>query len=348
VYKIPEFIGPLKDVLPNFIKYKRSLGYDYQKTTVLRFKELDTFLSKHGYSTIEMTQEMYDLWIAKRGNETHTNQDKRCSAFIMLAKYLASIGYDNIFVPTPANNRLWKSNFVPYIFSHDEIKDIFRAANKIDNLTHVDTPTFIVMLAVLYTCGIRISELLNIKLQNINFTTGAIQILNSKNHASRLIVVSDSLREKLTEYHLNYICHANGEYFFKTTNGMQVPYNTFETLYRRTLALAGIPKRDNCRYKYPRIHDLRHTFAVHSLAKIVSPHCMRHSKAMHLLEAGVNLIYIRDFLGHASVTTTEIYAKTNPELKRKFLEESSVSLGVTSKYSKQDKEDLLRWLTKNI
>ena len=69
---------------------------------------------------------------------------------------------------------------------------------------------------------------------------------------------------------------------------------------------------------------------------------------MHLLEAGVNLIYIRDFLGHVSVTTTEVYAKTNPELKRKFLEESSISLGVTSKYSKQTKEDLLQWLSKNI
>ena len=87
---------------------------------------------------------------------------------------------------------MWRSNFAPYIFSHDEIAAIFKAADKIDNLTRVDTPTFVVMLAILYTCGLRISELLNIKLQNINFTTGAIQILNSKNHVSRLIVASDS------------------------------------------------------------------------------------------------------------------------------------------------------------
>lgn len=270
MYKIPEFIGPFKDILPNFINYQRSLGYDYQKSTVLRFKELDTFLSKHGCSKIEMTQEMYDLWIAKRGNETYTNQGKRCSAFIMLAKYLTSLGYDNIFISFPVHNRMWKSNFVPYIFSHDEITDIFKVAGKIDNLTHIDTPTFVVMLTILYTCGLRISELLNIKLQNINFTTGAIQILNSKNHTNRLIVVSDSLREKLTEYHLNYTCPVNTEYFFRTTNGIQVPYSAFRTLYHKTLALARIPKKDNCRYKYPRIHDLRHTFAVHSLAKMVS------------------------------------------------------------------------------
>ena len=102
MYKIPEFIGPFKDVLPNFINYQRSLGYDYKKPTVLKLKELDTFLSKHGYKTVEMTQEMYDLWTAKRDKETHTNQGKRCSVFTVLAKYLASIGYDNIFVPALA------------------------------------------------------------------------------------------------------------------------------------------------------------------------------------------------------------------------------------------------------
>ena len=52
----------------------------------------------------------------------------------------------------------------------------------------------------------------------------------------------------------------------------------------------------------------------------VSPHVLRHSKAMHLLENGVNLIYIRDILGHASVVTTEVYAKANPEMKRHAVE----------------------------
>ena len=303
MYKIPEFIGPFKDILPNFINYRRSLGYDYQKPTVLRFKELDTFLSKYGYSKIEMTREMYDLWIAKKGNETHTNQGKRCSAFTTLAKYLISIGYDNIFSPTPINNRMWKSNFVPYIFSCDEITNIFRVADKIDNLTHVDTPTFVIMLATLYTCGLRISELLNIKLQNINFTTGAIQILNSKNHENRLIVVSDSLRKKLIEYHLNYTCPINAEYFFRTTNGTQVPYGTFKTLYHRALAVAQIPKKDNCRHKYPRIHDLRHTFAVHSLAKMVSDG----------YDTYTSLPLLSKFLGHKHITETEYYLRFTEE-----------------------------------
>lgn len=77
----------------------------------------------------------------------------------------------------------------------------------------------------------------------------------------------------------------------------------------------------------------------------VHPHVLRHSKAMHLLESGVNLIYIRDFFGHSSVTTTEIYARSNPEIKRKFLEEAALNIdsGI-EKYSEEEKQTLLEWL----
>jgi len=66
---------------------------------------------------------------------------------------------------------------------------------------------------------------------------------------------------------------------------------------------------------------------------------------MHLLEAGVNLVYIRDFLGHTSVTTTEIYAQANTEVKRKVIEQHSAVLKVKPVYSSKDKENLLSWLT---
>jgi len=76
----------------------------------------------------------------------------------------------------------------------------------------------------------------------------------------------------------------------------------------------------------------------------MSAHVLRHSKAMHLLQSGVNLIYIRDFLGHSSVTTTEIYAKSDPEIKRKAIEEASTKVLPNEKYSAKEKEDLCDWL----
>ena len=70
---------------------------------------------------------------------------------------------------------------------------------------------------------------------------------------------------------------------------------------------------------------------------------------MHLLENGVNLIYIRDFLGHSSVATTEIYARCNPELKRKYIEQAgSLITESVQEYSENGKEALITWLRKNI
>lgn len=80
----------------------------------------------------------------------------------------------------------------------------------------------------------------------------------------------------------------------------------------------------------------------------MSPHVLRHSKAAHLLQNGVNLIYIRDFSGHSSVTTTEIYAKSNPEIKRKAIEEASSKVLPKEKFSTKEKEDLFEWLKTRI
>ncbi|MDQ6752267.1 MAG: site-specific integrase [Actinomycetota bacterium] len=80
----------------------------------------------------------------------------------------------------------------------------------------------------------------------------------------------------------------------------------------------------------------------------ISPHLLRHSKAMHLLENGVNLIYIRDILGHVSVVTTEIYAKANPEMKRHAVEAAAAKTAGPSRYDQDTRQDLLGWLQKAI
>ena len=77
-------------------------------------------------------------------------------------------------------------------------------------------------------------------------------------------------------------------------------------------------------------------------------HSMRHTRAMHLLESGVNLIYIRDILGHSSVTTTEIYAKTNPKIKEEQILKHSQNLQVKQRYSKKQQENLIQFLKTNL
>ena len=74
------------------------------------------------------------------------------------------------------------------------------------------------------------------------------------------------------------------------------------------------------------------------------PHVIRHSKAMHLLRANVDLNYIRDFLGHVNIETTEVYAKADAEMKRKALEKANMDMPLENQTSWQKNENLMSWL----
>ena len=84
--------------------------------------------------------------------------------------------------------------------------------------------------------------------------------------------------------------------------------------------------------------------AVDSFFPQITPHCLRHSKAMHLVEAGKNLIYIRDFLGHESIETTQVYAKANPEARRKALETMDTRMNTPAMPDWNDDPDLKAFL----
>lgn len=81
------------------------------------------------------------------------------------------------------------------------------------------------------------------------------------------------------------------------------------------------------------------------IPEVLSCHCLRHSKAMHLLQAGVNLVYIRDILGHSSVQVTEIYAKVDSKQKREAIENAYTDVSPTEEPEWQKNKDLLTWLT---
>ena len=76
----------------------------------------------------------------------------------------------------------------------------------------------------------------------------------------------------------------------------------------------------------------------------ISPHSLRHTKAMHLLQAGVNLVYIRDILGHESVTTTELYARVDSKQKREAIEKAFVNVVKKEAPMWVNNDNLLQWL----
>lgn len=186
------------------------------------------------------------------------------------------------------------------------------------------------MLSLMYESGCRVQELLDLSVGDVNFNTPATVTLTGKGDKSRIIPINKKVLRILEEYINRCSSHNPKAQLFLNRRGYPFTRAGFSYILKKYVYMAK------------QISPTLFPESVH-------PHILRHSKAMHLLNNGVNLIYIRDILGHASVTTTEIYARCNPELKRKYLLESSSAIkDVLDLHNKKEKETLLSWLKESI
>lgn len=183
------------------------------------------------------------------------------------------------------------------------------------------------MLSVLYDTGARIQELADLTVRDVRLDHPPIVTLTGKGRKTRQVPLMSNtesiLRQYMTETRL-------------LQNGMQ-DCPLFLNRQRGKLTPKGISF----------ILD-KYVSRARSMSSIipdkVTPHCFRHTKAMNLLQAGVNLIYIRDLLGHVDLSTTEIYARTDTELKRKALEKAYPDMVPSTLPHWTQDEDLLEWL----
>lgn len=156
------------------------------------------------------------------------------------------------------------------------------------------------ILSVLYDSAARVSEICGLTVRNLRLTLPAVIRLTGKGGKTREVPLSsqnaDILRQYIRERKLDYPDRLDDP-LFTNRQGSK-------------LTRSGIS------YILAKYVDKVNAKAPNTLPATLTPHCMRHSKAMHLLESGVNLVYIRDFLGHEDIETTQVYAKANPETKR--------------------------------
>ena len=185
------------------------------------------------------------------------------------------------------------------------------------------------IMVLLYEMGARVQELIELTLSQIKFGRTPSVELHGKGNKSRLVPIRQDVADILKKYMIPYNIEGEQELLFTNKRHEKLTGAGIQYIVSKYVEMGRKTNPDYYRKK-------------------ISNHSFRHSKAMHLLEAGVNLIYIRDFLGHSSITTTEIYAKTNPEIKRKYITENSASFITSKKYSYKEKENLLNWLKNNI
>jgi site-specific recombinase XerD len=197
----------------------------------------------------------------------------------------------------------------------------------------VDTSTLagrrdLVLLSVMYDSAARVQEIADLKVGDIRFPKPSTIRLTGKGNKTRIIPMMDAtanlLRQYIDENALNLVDHYN--------------YPLFKNRGGTKLTRAGITYILN---KYVEIAK-EHCSVLKS--ENISPHSFRHSKSMHMLQAGVPLIYIRDFLGHAEISTTEVYARCDSSQKRKAIEAAYPNIQISALPSWQSDEGLMNWL----
>ena len=185
-----------------------------------------------------------------------------------------------------------------------------------------------VLLSLLYDTGARVQELVDLKVCDINLNDTVTIVLTGKGGKSRIVPVMKPTGELLRQY-------IEG-------NGLSHPARRRNPLFtnrgNQPLTRAGVT------YILKKYAAQAQANGVKDISEEITPHWLRHSKAMHLLQSGVNLIYIRDLLGHSDVSTTEIYARADETMKRKALLEAYESPSEDQLPAWKKDKGLLDWL----
>lgn len=151
------------------------------------------------------------------------------------------------------------------------------------------------IIETLYGCGLRVSELINLKISNIYFKEGYLRI-TGKGDKERLVPAGNKALDQIKLYMQTCRVHqtikkGNEDFLFLNNRGTKLTRVMIFTILKELVEIAGIRKH-------------------------ISPHTLRHSFATHLVEGGANLRAVQEMLGHASITTTEIYTHLNREYLR--------------------------------
>ncbi len=184
------------------------------------------------------------------------------------------------------------------------------------------------LMSVMYDSGARVQEIIDLTVKDFIRSNSPVLILTGKGRKTRRVPLMRNTAN-IMEFYISenkldvnhkrdYPLFCNRQHSKLTKEGIAYIIQKYVVSAHEISEL--VPKRVNC-------------------------HMLRHSKAVHLLQAGVNLVYIRDFLGHSDIKTTEIYARADSELKRKTLENAYPELVDSNLHDWSENADLMEWLS---
>lgn len=230
--------------------------------------------------------QLYDMGLSARSQARIISGWRQFFDFLLLEDVRKDDPSEGIEMPSLGRK-------LPEVLTIDEIERMIEVVD----MTKAEGQRNRAILETLYSCGLRVSELVNLRIEECYFDQGFVRVIG-KGNKERLVPVSPQVVEEVNTYfqydrlHLP-IKKGHESFVFLNRRGAQLTRVMIFTLIRQYATLAGI-------------------------RKTISPHTFRHSFATHLIEGGANLRAIQEMLGHESITTTEIYT----HLDQRFLKEA--------------------------
>ena len=309
-YGLGNLFGTIHDYLESYLPKQRNLSPHTQKSYRESLAALVDFVKVYNDVPIQdVTFEMLteptltaflDSLETERGNKI-SSRNMRRTAIRAFMKYAASRNVVNVAVLQEVDKVAVKKpdrvETIDYM-SMGAITAIVEQAD-ISSQHGLRDRT---MLILLYDTAARVSELVGIKLNDLRFGKKPTVILHGKNRKMRAVPISDKtvtyIRKYLLEYHANMPMSSNAPLFYSVIYGEQCPLS--DRRIRYLLRDYANRARDSC----PEVPENVH------------PHQFRHSRAMHLYQEGMDLTLVSQWLGHAHLDTTQIYAHADTEHKR--------------------------------
>ena len=289
------FQSVLALLMEAFLQEKHACGYAYREPTRI-LRRLDEFLVHEGVVTHELPRHVAQTWIAKRPHERAQTQQQRINLVRHFARFLRRRGY-SAYVPDSTATARAPSHFVPRMLSDDELRRFFQAVDALEPTAHSPLRHLVMpeVFRLLYGCGFRVSEVLKLRVRDVDLDQGVITVRQGKFRKDRLVPPAVSLVNRLGTYAAHFEDRPLDAIFFPGPSGSPFALHTVYRLFRTLLQRCGIPHAG--RGKGPRIHDYRHLFAVHALRRWYRDGADLNAK----------LPLLATYLGHQHVSGTQHY-----------------------------------------
>jgi site-specific recombinase XerD len=290
----------LQTLIERYVTYQQSLGAQF-KTNAEVLRAFGRSVGARA-TVAGVRPAQVDAFLLGKGPVTRTWY-KKLSILRAFYQYAVARGYADA-APLPALVPRKPPPFVPYIFAPDDLRRLFATAAAHRPPRHgLEPATLRALLVVLYGAGLRLREALNLDRADVDLDSALLTIRRTKFGKTRLVPLGPPVGRVLAAYARRAGVAPADAPFFRTRAGARVKAAALQQAFRLLCERAGIRRTDGAS-EQPRLHDLRHTFAVHRLT------------AWYREGADVQRLvhHLSVYLGHAHLSGTQVYLTMTPDL----------------------------------